>query len=98
VLSGGQAGAHRIEGAGTGRVVPHWDPSIVNEIEAVSTEDAEAMARRLAKEEAIFVGTSSGMNVVAALRLAGRLGPAATIVTIACDHGMKYLSTPLYRG
>jgi cysteine synthase len=97
VLSGGQPGAHRIEGTGTGRVVPHWDPSLVNEIDTVSTEDAEAMGRRLAKEEAVFVGTSSGMNMVAALRLAARLGPTATVVTIACDHGLKYLSTPLYK-
>jgi len=97
VLSGGAPGAHRIEGTGTGRVVPMWEPALADGIDLVSTEDAEAMARRLALEEAIFAGTSTGMNVVAALRLAARLGSAATIVTIACDHGLKYLSTPLYK-
>jgi cysteine synthase A len=97
VMSGGAPGAHRIEGTGTGRLVPMWAPSLADEIEAVSTSDAEAMARRLAQEEAIFAGTSTGANLVAALRLAARLGPNATIVTIACDHGLKYISTDLYR-
>jgi cysteine synthase A len=96
VMSGGKAGAHRIEGTGTGRLVPMWDPSLANEIEGVSTEDAEDMARRLAKDEAIFAGTSTGANVVAALRLAARLAPDKTIVTLAVDHGLKYISTPLF--
>ncbi len=97
VMSGGAPGAHRIEGTGTGRLVPMWDPSLANEIEPVSSADAEAMARRLTKEEAIFAGTSTGANLVAALRLAKRLGSGATIVTLACDHGLKYISTDLYR-
>lgn len=97
VLSGGPPGAHRIEGMGTGRVVPLWDASLVNGIEAVSTEDAEAMARRLAREEAIFAGTSTGANLVAALRVALRLGTGATVMTIAVDTGLKYVSTELYR-
>lgn len=97
VMSGGAPGAHRIEGTGTGRLVPMWDPSLADAIEAVSTADAEAMARRLTREEAIFAGTSTGANVVAALRVAARLGSGATIVTIACDHGLKYISTELYR-
>jgi cysteine synthase A len=97
VMSGGAPGSHRIEGMGTGRLVPMWDPSLANEIEPVSTADAEAMARRLTKEEAIFAGTSTGANVVAALRVATRLDSSATIVTIACDHGLKYISTELYR-
>jgi cysteine synthase A len=96
VMSGGAPGAHRIEGTGTGRLVPMWDPSLADAIEAVSTDDAEAMARRLAKEEAIFAGTSTGGNLVAALRVAKRLGPGATVVTLACDNGLKYISTPLY--
>jgi len=74
-----------------------WDPSLANEIEPVPSADAEAMARRLTKEEAIFAGTSTGANLVAALRLAKRLGSGATIVTLACDHGLKYISTDLYR-
>ncbi|MBP8274845.1 MAG: cysteine synthase family protein [Acidobacteria bacterium] len=97
VLSGGQPGPHRMEGMGTGRVVPMWDAALVNGIEPVSTEDAEAMARRLAREEAIFAGTSTGSNVVAALRVAARLGPDATVLAIACDSGLKYVSTELYR-
>lgn len=96
VMSGGQPGSHRMEGMGTGRLVPMWDPSLANDIEPVSTDDAEVMARRLAREEAIFAGTSTGGNIVASLRLAARLGPGATIVTIACDHGLKYISTPLF--
>ena len=97
VLSGGAPGAHRMEGMGTGRVVPMWDPSLANGIEAVSTEDAEAMARRLAKEEAIFAGTSTGANVVAAIRVASQMRPDSTVLTIAVDSGLKYVSTELYR-
>lgn len=97
VLSGGAPGAHRMEGMGTGRVVPMWDASLADGIEPVSTEDAEAMARRLAREEAIFAGTSTGANVVAALRVAARLGSNATVLAIACDSGLKYVSTELYR-
>jgi cysteine synthase A len=97
VLSGGAPGAHRMEGMGTGRVVPMWDPSLANGIEPVSTEDAEAMARRLAKEEAIFAGTSTGANVVAAIRVASRMPAGSTLLTIAVDSGLKYVSTELYR-
>ncbi len=97
VMSGGQPGPHRIEGMGTGRVVPMWDPAMANGIEPVSTEEAEAMARRLAREEAIFAGTSTGANLVAALRVAARLGEGATVLAIACDTGLKYVSTELYR-
>lgn len=97
VMSGGQPGAHRIEGTGTGRIVPMYDPLLVHGIEPVSTEDAEAMARRLSREEAIFAGTSTGANVVAALRVAATLGPDATVLAIACDTGLKYVSTELYR-
>ena len=97
VLSGGPTGAHHIEGIGIGFVPPLWEPDQVNEILAVPSEDAAAMARRLAKEEGLFAGTSSGANVVAALRLAERAGPGATVVTILVDSGLRYLSTPLYR-
>jgi cysteine synthase len=97
VLSGGPTGSHRIEGIGIGFVPPLWDPEQVDEIQQVSSEDAAAMARRLAREEGLFAGTSSGANVVAALRVAERLGPAATVVTILCDSGLRYLSTELYR-
>jgi len=97
VLSGGREGAHHIEGVGVGFAPPLWDPALVDDILAVSTGEAMAMARRLAREEAMFAGTSSGANVVAALRTAERLGPHATVVTLMVDSGLKYLSTDVYR-
>ncbi|HEV2390442.1 MAG TPA: cysteine synthase family protein [Nitrososphaerales archaeon] len=97
VLSGKPTGSHKIEGIGIGYVPPLWNPKMVSEIITVTTEDAKAMARRLAKEEALFVGTSSGANVVAALEVAKRLGPEATVVTIMVDSGQRYLSTDLFR-
>jgi cysteine synthase A len=97
VMSGGPAGAHKIEGIGIGRTPPLWDPSLVDEILPVRTADAEEMARRLAREEALFAGTSSGANVVAAIRVAQRLGPGAKVVTLMVDSGLKYLSTDVYR-
>ena len=98
VLSGGPSGSHKIEGTGAGFVVPLWNESVAKEIRAVSTHEAMEMARRLARDEGIFAGTSTGANVAAALKVAERLGPDRTIVTIAVDSGMKYLSTPLYSG
>jgi cysteine synthase A len=97
VLSGKPNGSHRIEGTGAGFVVPHWNPSLADTIDTVSSADAMAMARRLAREEGVFAGTSTGANVTVALREAARLGPSATVVTVACDSGMKYLSTEQYR-
>jgi len=93
VLSGGKPGAHKIDGIGAGFVVPLWKQDIADRVEQVSTEDAMEMAFRLAREEGLFAGTSTGANVVAALRLAERLRPGANIVTIMCDTGMKYLKT-----
>jgi cysteine synthase len=98
VLSGGPTGPHKIEGVGIGYVPPLWDPSVVDEVIAVSTHDAKAMARRLASDEGIFAGTSSGANVAAAMEVARRLGPSATVVTVMADTGLKYLSTDVYRG
>jgi len=92
VLSGGKTGAHKIDGIGAGFVVPLWQAGIADRIERVSTEEAVAMTLRLAREEGIFAGTSTGANVIAALRLAEGLGRGATVVTIMCDTGMKYLS------
>jgi cysteine synthase A len=97
VLSGKPSGSHNIEGIGIGFVPPLWKPHEVDEIQTVSTEDAKAMARRLAREEGIFAGTSTGANVVAALRLAARLGPDATVATIVIDSGLRYLSTDVFR-
>lgn len=93
VLSGGPSGAHKIDGVGAGYIVPLWHERAADEIERVSTEDATAMSLRLAREEGLFAGTSTGANVIAALRLAEQLGPDATIVTVMCDTGMKYLKT-----
>jgi cysteine synthase A len=97
VLSGGPSGAHKIEGIGIGFIPPLWRPEEVDEILTVTTSDAKGMARRLAREEGIFAGTSSGANVVAALRVAERLGAGSTVVTLMCDSGLRYLSTDVFR-
>jgi cysteine synthase A len=93
VLSGGQPGSHKIDGVGAGFVVPLWKPELADHIERVSTTEAMAMVFRLAREEGLFAGTSTGANVIAALRLAEQLGPGMTIATVMCDTGMKYLKT-----
>jgi cysteine synthase A len=97
VLLGGQPGPHKIEGVGIGYTPPLWEPALVDEVIAVSTDDAKDMARRLAREEALFGGTSSGANVIAALQVAERLGAGATVVTLMADSGLKYLNTDVYR-
>ncbi len=97
VLSGRPSGSHTIEGIGIGFLPPLWTPGEVNEIMTVSSSEAKTMARRLAREEAIFAGTSTGANVVAALRVAERLGRGATVATLAIDSGLRYLSTDVFR-
>jgi cysteine synthase A len=97
VLRGGPAGPHKIEGVGIGYTPPLWEPTLVDEVLAVGTDEAQEMARRLAREEALFAGTSSGANVVAALRVAQELGRDATVVTLMADSGLKYTSTDVYR-
>jgi len=97
VLLGGAPGPHKIEGVGIGYTPPLWEPTLVDDIEAVGTDDGKEMARRLAREEGLFAGTSSGANVVAAIRVAQRLGPGARVVTLMADSGLKYLSTDVYR-
>lgn len=96
VLSGGPSGSHKIEGTGAGFVVPLWSEGLADEIQTVSTQEAMETARRLAREEGVFAGTSTGANVAVALRIAARMTPEQIIVTVACDSGMKYLSTELY--
>jgi cysteine synthase A len=96
VLSGRPSGSHKIEGTGAGFIVPLWTETLADEIQTVSTQEAMATARRLARHEGIFAGTSTGGNVAVALRVAARLGPDHTVVTVAVDSGMKYLSTALY--
>ena len=97
VLRGGPPGPHKIEGVGIGYTPPLWAPALVDEIVPVGTDAAKEMARRLAREEALFAGTSSGANVVAALAVAERLGTGAKVVTLLADSGLKYLSTDVYR-
>lgn len=96
VLGGGEPGPHKIEGVGIGYVPPLWRPELIDAIEAVATAEAKVMARRLAREEGLFAGTSSGANVIAALRVAEKLGPKAKVVTLMADSGLKYLSTDVY--
>jgi len=97
VLSGGQAGPHKIEGVGIGYAPPLFDPALVDEIIPVKTDDAKTMARRLAREEGVFAGTSSGANVIAAIRIGEELGPDAIVVTLMADSGLKYVGTDVYR-
>ena len=97
VLRGGQPAPHKIEGVGIGYTPPLWDPTLVDDIIAVKTNDAKEMARRLAREEALFAGTSSGANVVAAIRVGEQLGANAKVVTLMADSGLKYLSTDVYK-
>jgi cysteine synthase A len=96
VLSGGPTGAHRIEGIGIGFTPPLWQPELVDSIEQVRSEEAQEMARRLAADEGIFAGTSTGANVIAALRVAETLPAGAQVVTLAVDSGLRYLSTAPY--
>ncbi len=94
-ISGGPPGPFLIQGW-TGQVMPHWDASKVDHLEPVGDEEALEMTLRLAREEGIFAGISSGANVVGAHRLAERLGPDAVIVSLAADTGFKYMSVAPY--
>jgi cysteine synthase A len=96
VLSGGKPGGHSIEGIGIGFVPPLWKDELADQIVTVSTNEAKSMARQLAEREGLFAGTSSGANVVAAIQVAGKLGPGRTVVSLLIDSGLKYLSTDLY--
>jgi cysteine synthase A len=97
VLLGGEPGPHKIEGVGIGYTPPLWEPALVDAIVPVGTDDAKEMTRRLAREEALFGGTSSGANVIAAIQVARRLGTGATVVTLMADSGLKYLNADIYR-
>jgi cysteine synthase A len=94
-ISGGERGPFLIQGW-TGGVMPHWSPEKVDRVEAIPDDEALGMTRRLAGEEGIFAGISTGANVVGAHRLAARLGPHAVIVTLAVDTGFKYMRVPPY--
>jgi cysteine synthase A len=97
LLGGGQPGAHRIEGIGVGFTPPMWKAGMADDIVPVTTADAEQMARRLAREEGLFAGTSSGANVIASIRIGEQLGAGASVVTLLVDSGLKYLTTDVYR-
>jgi cysteine synthase A len=97
VLTTGKGGPHRVEGIGAGFRPPHLKDGDFDEARTVDEQEARAIARRLAKEEGIFAGTSSALNVVAALRLAAELGPGKTVATVAVDSGFKYLAGDLYK-
>ncbi|WP_420150535.1 PLP-dependent cysteine synthase family protein [Spirosoma sp.] len=96
LLSKGQSGPHRVEGIAIGIVPPLLNKDLYDEARTVDEVEARELARRLAREEGIFAGISSGLNIVGALQLAKELGPGRTVVTVACDSGMKYLAGDLY--
>jgi len=96
VLAGGEPGPTKIQGIGAGFVPGNYDPSVVDEILALSDRDAWEMKNRLARDEGILVGISAGANVAAAIRVAERLGPGHEVVTILCDTGERYFSLDEY--
>lgn len=97
VLSGGEPGFHDIQGIGAGFVPAVLDTSVYQRIETVSDVEASTATRDIARYEGILVGISSGANLVAAVRTARRLGSGATVVTIFCDAGERYLTTGMFR-
>jgi cysteine synthase A len=97
-MTQGHGGAHSVEGIGTGRVPPHMAHKPYDEARAIREEDARAMARRLAREEGLLVGTSSALNIVAAIDLARELGPGKVVATVVVDTGLKYLAGDLFAG
>ena len=97
VLTTGKGGPHRVEGIAAGFRPPHLKEGAYDEVRAIDEQEARAMARQLAKEEGIFAGTSSALNVVAALQLARELGSGKTVATVAVDSGLKYLAGDLYQ-
>lgn len=96
VISAGTAGTHHVEGIGASFVPPMLDPAYYAEARAIDEALARETARRLAREEGIFTGVSSGLNVAAALQIAREIGAGHTVVTVAVDSGMKYLAGDLY--
>lgn len=96
VLSGGTPGRHGVEGVAPGFVPPQFDRALVSETRAIDEAEARRMAWTLARQEGLFAGTSTGLNVVAALQLAREIGAGQTVVTVAVDSGLKYLAGDLY--
>ncbi len=96
VITEGRAGTHRVEGAGIGFIPPLLEPDRYDEARAIDEAEGRLMARRLAAEEGLLAGTSSGMNVAGAVEIARELGAGHTVVTVACDTGLKYMAGDLY--
>lgn len=96
-LTTGKGGAHRVEGTAPGFWPPHLTKDLYDEVRVIDEDEGRAMARRVAKEEGVFAGTSSGVNLVAALKLAQELGPGKVVATVAVDTGLKYLAGDLYK-
>lgn len=96
MLTQGVGGPHHVEGMGAGIIPPLLTPGSYDEARAIDEAEARALARRLAREEGIFAGVSTGVNVLAALQLAAELGPGRTVATVAVDTGLKYLAGDLY--
>lgn len=92
VLSGGKPGVHRIQGIGAGFVPSVLNRAVVDEVVTIEDKEAFAMTKRLAREEGLLLGISSGANVAAALKVSKKYGPQARIVTICCDMGERYFS------
>lgn len=97
-MTEGRGGPHRVEGVGTGRIPPHMADRPYDEARAIDEADGRTMAKRLAREEGLLVGTSSGLNVAAAVQLARELGAGKTVATVAVDTGLKYLAGDLFTG
>lgn len=97
-ITEGRGGSHSVEGIGIGFMPPLLDKKLYDDARSVDEEEGRAMSRRLAKEEGILAGTSTGLNVVAAIQLAKELGPGRIVTTVACDTGLKYLHGDLFGG
>lgn len=96
-LTTGKGGPHRVEGTAAGFWPPHLTKEFYDEVRVIDENEGRAMARRVAKEEGVFAGTSSGVNITAAVALARELGPGKVVATVACDTGLKYLAGDLYK-
>ena len=96
-LTTGKGGAHRVEGTAAGFWPPHLTKDMYDEVRVVDENEGRAMARLVAKEEGVFAGTSSGVNIAAAIALAKELGPGKVVATVACDTGLKYLAGDLFK-
>ena len=95
-MTEGRGGAHRVEGIGTGSIPPHMSSRPYDEARAIREADGREMARRLAREEGLLIGTSSGLNIAAAIQIARELGPGKVVATVAVDSGLKYLAGDLF--